>query len=75
MPQDTFLCLELDSAKLASPVVMEAPAPVGDKSAEGGPAPTAFPHIYGAITPRECVSRKLPVVRGEDGTFLHIEGI
>ena len=30
--KDDFLCLELDTTVLTSPVKMEAPAPVGDKS-------------------------------------------
>ena len=73
--KDDFLCLELDSKTLTSPVKMEAPAPVGDKSVEGGPAPVAFPHIYGPISPLSCVTRKLPVLRSDDGTFLRIEDL
>ena len=72
---DTFLCLELDTATLTSRVVMEAPAPVGDKSAEGGPAPTAFPHIFGPIAPLSCVTRELPVERDADGAFVSIPGL
>lgn len=73
--KDDFLCLELKSALLESKVKMESPAPVGEKSAEGGPAPQAFPHIFGPITPLTCVVRKLPVTREADGTFLAIEGL
>ena len=73
--KDSFLCLELESAVLESKVIMEAPAPVGNKSAEGGPAPQAFPHIYGPIAPLKCVVRELPVERSDDGTFLRIEGL
>jgi uncharacterized protein (DUF952 family) len=71
---DSFLCLALDTTILSSPVKMEAPAPVGDKSAEGGPAPLKFPHIFGPIN-LSCILRQLPVIRGEDGKFLSIEGL
>ena len=73
--EGTFLCLALDIAALASPVKMESPAPVGDKSAEGGPAPEQFPHIYGPISPLSCVVGEYPVARAEDGTFLKVEGL
>ena len=46
---DDFLCLALDTKVLTSKVKMEAPAPVGDKSAEGGPAPEKFPHIFNLL--------------------------
>lgn len=72
---DDFLCLELKTSLLESPVKMEAPAPVGETSQEGGPAPESFPHIYGPITPLKCVIRKLPVTRLVDGTFVSIDGL
>ncbi|KAJ1495621.1 hypothetical protein T484DRAFT_1925225 [Baffinella frigidus] len=73
--KDDFLCLELDCKTLTSPVKMEAPAPVGDKAAHDSPVPQMFPHIYGGIAPLSCVTRKLPVRRSEDGTFLLVEGL
>ena len=67
----TFLCLEIDTAVLTSPVKMEAAAPT-----ESNPNPIAFPHIFGPIVPLSCVTRQLEVVRDPaDGTFLSIEGI
>jgi uncharacterized protein (DUF952 family) len=75
--KDDFLCLELDTKILTSPVKMESPAPVGDKPAhdKGDAAPENYPHIYGPIAPLSCVTRKLPVLRSEDGKFLKIEGL
>lgn len=72
--KDSFLCLVLDTESLTSPVKMEAPAPVGDKSAEGGPAPVSFPHIYGPIN-MNCVRQSCPVIRSDDGSFIRIEGL
>jgi uncharacterized protein (DUF952 family) len=68
-----FLCLELDTAALISPVKMESAAGVGDKPAHE--SEEKFPHIYGPIAPLGCVVRQLPVKRTEDGTFLAIENI
>jgi len=68
--QETFLCLAIDTAVLTSPVKMEAGA-----AREGQPAPIAFPHIFGPIAPLSCVTRQLPVLRGDDGAFLSIEGL
>ena len=73
--KDDFLCLELDTTKLASPVKMEAAAPVGDKPAEGLNVDDKLPHIYGPITPLSCITRKLPVQRDESGNFVSIEGL
>ena len=42
---------------------------------EGQAAPIAFPHIFGPIAPLSCVTRQLPVLRGDDGAFLSIEGL
>ena len=44
----------------------------GDGDGEG--AETLFPHLYGGI-PKGAVVRERKVVRGEDGTFLGIEGM
>ena len=68
--QEMFLCLAIDTAVLTSPVKMEAGA-----AREGQPAPIAFPHIFGPIAPLSCVTRQLPVLRGDDGAFLSIEGL
>jgi len=68
---DTFLCLAIDTAVLASPVKMEAAV-----ATESNPAPVAFPHIFGPIVPLSCVTRQMKVVRDpSDGTFLSIEGL
>jgi uncharacterized protein (DUF952 family) len=73
--KDDFLCLALDTTLLTSPVKMEDPAPVGEKSAEGGPPKVLFPHIFGPIEPLNCVTGEFPVLRGEDGTFLSVKGL
>jgi uncharacterized protein (DUF952 family) len=80
--KDDFLCLELATSTLSSPVKMEAPAPVGNKASHPGgqegedaSAVVKFPHIFGPITPLSCVTRKMPVARAEDGAFLHVEGL
>ena len=70
--KDDFLCLELDTSVLTSPVKMEPAAPVGDKQAEGTFVAELLPHIYGPIAPLSCVVRKLPVQRDEAGKFLSI---
>ena len=81
---DDFLCLEIRSSKLASPIKMEAPAPVGDKAAHqedennnnNGAEVKKFPHIYGPIEPLStCVVRKLPVERSSDGKFVCVNGL
>ena len=68
--QDSFLCLAIDTALLVSPVKMEAAA-----AREGAATPVAFPHIFGPISPLSCVTRQLPVLRGDDGAFLSIQGL
>ena len=70
-----FMCLELDTSTLASPVRMEAAASVGDKQCGGLTIEAKLPHIYGAIQPTSCITRQLPVVRGLDGTFISIDGL
>jgi uncharacterized protein (DUF952 family) len=45
----------------------------GDGDGEG-PAETLFPHLYGGI-PKSAVVKERKVVRGEDGSFLGIEGM
>ena len=68
--QDTFLCLAIDTGVLTSRVKMEAAA-----AREGEAAPVAFPHIFGPIAPLSCVTKQLPVLRGDDGAFLSIQGL
>jgi len=82
--QGDWLLIILDPGKLASKVVFEPAAPVGQKSQSGldasgegkredsGPL---FPHLYGPIN-HEAVVSELPVQRApEDGTFLSIPGL
>ena len=69
--EGTFLCLEIATAVLASPVKMEAAAPT-----ENNPRPVAFPHVYGPLAPLSCVTKQMEVVRDPaDGTFLSIAGL
>lgn len=46
----------------------------GEGGGDGEGAETLFPHLYGGI-PKSSVVRERKVVRGEDGTFLGIEGM
>ena len=46
----------------------------GGGDGQGGPTETLFPHLYGGI-PKSAVVRERKVLRGEDGTFLGIEGM
>lgn len=46
----------------------------GAGEGDGEGAETLFPHLYGGI-PKSSVVRERKVVRGEDGTFLGIEGM
>ena len=66
----TFECLAIDTAVLESPVKMEAAAPT-----ESNPDPVAFPHIFGPLVPANCVTRRMEVLRAEDGTFVSIDGL
>jgi len=70
-----WVCLKLDVSKLGGPVVYESPAPVGNIEAyeHEGEKPL-FPHIYGGI-PRESIMKTFNIRRGEDGSFLEIEGL
>ena len=78
--QDDFVCLELDTEILESPVKMEAAVPVGENNRAGEGLPEGkemplFPHIYGPISPVSCVTREIPVQRASDGKFLGIMGL
>ena len=46
----------------------------GEEGEGGEGAETLFPHLYGGI-PKAAVVRERKVLRGEDGTFLGIEGM
>jgi uncharacterized protein (DUF952 family) len=59
-----FMVLVIDTTRLASPLLWEAPQP-GDTLAP------LFPHIYGPITAAAIVGTKT-MQRAPDGTFLHI---
>lgn len=67
----SYLVLEIDTDVLQTAVIMEPPAPVGNKPADGSPA-ALFPHVYGAIKPLTCVVSCYEVERAPDGTFLKI---
>jgi hypothetical protein len=63
---------------------MEPPAPVGEKSAEDGPRPPLFPHIFGPINAASIVGRHrvlrasdLPCAHGANDprAFTSIEGL
>ena len=78
--QDDFICLELDTEILESPVKMETAVPVGENNGAGEELPEGekiplFPHIYGPISPVSCVTREIPVQRASDGKFLGIMGL
>ena len=68
-----FLCLEIDTTTLQSKVIMEGPADVGDKSANGDLPAQLFPHVYGPLKPLQCVVAEHKLVRAADGTFLRVE--
>jgi len=72
--EGVWVCLKIDPVKLGCDVIYEKPAPVGDKAAYESDNNMEFPHIYGGI-PAGAVMQKMAVSRGEDGTFLSIEGI
>ena len=69
-----WICIKLEPL-LLPPVIFESPAPVGNTAAydHDGDSPK-FPHIYGGI-PAIAVVDRYRIVRGEDGSFLSIEGI
>lgn len=75
---DVFVCLEMRVATLeasGTPVVFEAPAPVGDRAPDFDAGKvTAFPHLYGGIAP-VAVHAVHPVTRDRDGTFRAIPGV
>jgi uncharacterized protein (DUF952 family) len=65
---DVLLVLEIDPARLVSPLKFEAPLP--PPNAPGSTSPHApgqlFPHIYGPLN-REAISQVFPLVRNEAG--------
>ena len=75
---DAFVCLEMTVSALeanGTPVVFEAPAPVGDRAPnfQTGEV-TQFPHLYGGVPPA-VVHAVHPVTRDADGTFRAIPGV
>ena len=87
--KDDWVLLELDVSKLKGEVRYEAAAPVGEtqpseeltkkrgqgKEGEGEGGETLFPHLYGSGISNSAVVRERKVTRGEDGSFLSIEGM
>jgi uncharacterized protein (DUF952 family) len=65
---DTLLVLEIDPARLDSPLKFEAPLPPATAPAEASPhdPEQLFPHIYGPLN-REAIGRVFPLVRNEAG--------
>ena len=55
-------------------VIMEAPAPVGDKDTLHKEDEVKFPHIYGGIG-RSSVAEKYKIVRNDIGEFKSILGL
>lgn len=76
-----WICVKLEVTQLPpNAVIYEAPAPVGrieavdySKDAEVKEAIT-FPHIYSGI-PAKAVIGRHRIIRGDDGSFLSIEGL
>lgn len=69
-----FLVLAIDSKQLSSKVVFEDASPVGNTEAMQSKEVQQYPHLYGTID-FPAVTAELAVVRGEDGTFLSIQGL
>lgn len=69
-----WICIKVEPTLLGGPIVYEAPAPVGNIEAFDYKKAPAFPHIYGGI-PKISVLAVHKIVRGEDGSFLSIEGL
>ena len=67
---DSLLVLEIDPARLTSPLKFEAPLPPANAPAEasGHDPDQLFPHIYGPIN-REAIVRVFLLVRGEVGQW------
>jgi uncharacterized protein (DUF952 family) len=57
-----LIALEIDPAKLTSPLKVEPPSPTS-KTAE------VFPHIYGPLN-RSAVTAEQPMRRGDDGRWV-----
>jgi len=77
----TWICIKIEPALLGGGrVVYEAPAPVGAIEAVDYEKEHAlkeqpkFPHIYGGI-PSAAVLARFAIRRGEDGSFLSIDGL
>lgn len=58
---DDLLLLEIDPARLTSPLRVEPPT-------GGGPGDELFPHIHGPLN-RAAVVRVIPMSRGDDGRW------
>jgi len=75
---EAFVCLRMRIADLeaaGTPVVFEAPAPVGDRPADfDTDGVEVFPHLYGGIPPG-AVHAVHPVTRDSAGTFVAIVGV
>ena len=62
-----FCVLHVDTQRLESPCVWEAPAHLGPTEEE---FVALFPHVYGAIN-RSAIVAVQPASRGGNGEFLH----
>jgi uncharacterized protein (DUF952 family) len=70
-----WICIALDPALLGCRCRYEPAAPVGNTAAlKHDSDEPLFPHIYGGIY-KLAVVAQYAVVRGEDGSFLSIEGL
>jgi uncharacterized protein (DUF952 family) len=69
-----WVCLKLEPSQLGGKIIYEAPAPVGNTAAFDYKDAPKFPHIYGGI-PAKAVIKRYRIIRGEDGSFLSIEGL
>ena len=67
---DSLLVLEIDPARLNSPLKFEAPSPPANSPAEASShdPELLFPHIYGPLN-REAIIRVFPLVRNEAGDW------
>ena len=65
---DSLLVVEIEPARLDSPLKFEAPLPPANESDSTSPhdPDQLFPHIYGPLN-REAIIRVFPLVRNEAG--------
>ena len=69
-----WICFSLNPSLLNAEIKYEIAAPVGNISSLDTSGQPKFPHIYGGIPPKS-VMKVYPIVRGEDGSFVSIQGL